>query len=102
VGGSLDKEGNVQDRSIWTTVAVVALAGGAITALLYTDRGRQSLVRFEQAMDEFGRSLEQLRGAVQKAAVVAAQGIDVASEGIQVVSSLMGKSGRRPESGLTH
>jgi hypothetical protein len=92
----------VQDRSIWTTVAVVALAGGAITALLYTDRGRQSLVRFERAMDEFGRSLEQLRGAVQKAAAVAAQGIDVASEGIQVVSSLMGKSDRRPESGLTH
>jgi hypothetical protein len=73
-----------------------------ITALLYTERGRHSLMRFEEAMDDFGRSLQQLRGAVQKAGLVAAEGIDVATEGMQVVSGLIGKSDRRQGPGITH
>ena len=81
---------------------MMALVGGAIAALLYTDRGRQSLMRFEETLDDFGRSLQQLRGAVQKAGLVAAQGIDVATEGMEVVSNLVGKSERRPGSSVTH
>jgi hypothetical protein len=88
--------------SIWTTVTLIALVGGALTALLYTERGRQSLKRFERALDDFGRSLEDLHGAVQKAGTVAAHGIEVASEGMQVVSGLIGKSERRPGSTVTH
>jgi hypothetical protein len=74
----------------------MALVGGVITALLYTDRGRQSLQKMETALDEFGRSLQQLRGTIEKAGSVAAQGIDVASESVHVVSQLIGKgSGRQ-------
>ena len=87
---------------IWTSVTLMALVGGAITALLYTQRGRQSLQRFEDALDDFGSSLQQLRGAVQKAALVAAQGIEVATEGKEVVSNLIGKGERRPDSTVTH
>jgi hypothetical protein len=80
----------------------MALVGGVIAAFLYTNRGRQSLMRFDETLDDFGRSLQQLRGAVQKAGLVAAEGIDVATEGMQVVSTLIGKSERRPGSGATH
>jgi hypothetical protein len=92
----------VQDRNLWTSVTVLALVGGAITALLYTERGRQSLLRLEHTLDDFGRSLQQLRGAVQKAGLVAAQGIDVATESMSVVSNLIGKADRRPGSSVTH
>ena len=92
----------MQDRHLWTSVTVLALVGGAITALLYTERGRQSLMRFEKTLDDFGRSLQQLRGAVQKAGLVAAQGIDVATESMDVVSNLIGKADRRPGSSVTH
>jgi hypothetical protein len=94
----------VQERNIWTSVTLVALVGGAITALLYTDRGRRSLMQFEQAMDDFGNSLQQLRGAVQKAGRVAAEGIDVAAEGMEVMSGLIGKTDRRQGRGtdVTH
>lgn len=81
--------------NLWTSVAVMALVGGIFTALLYTKRGRQSLVRVEEALDDFSRSLQQLRGTVEKAGLVAVQGIDVASEGIHAVSSLMGKVEQR-------
>ncbi len=59
-------------------------------------------MRFEEALDDFGRSLQQLRGAVQKAGLVAAQGIDVATEGMEVVSNLIGNSERRQGSSVTH
>lgn len=85
----------MQERNIWTSVTLVALVGGVVTALLYTDRGRQSLKQFEQAMDDFGHSLQELRGAVQKAGRVAAEGIDVAAESMEVVSGLIGKTDRR-------
>jgi hypothetical protein len=99
----LSKEDFVNDdRNLWTSVTLMALVGGTIAALLYTNRGRQSLMRFEETLDDFGRSLQQLRGAVQKAALVAAEGIDVATEGMAVVSNLIGKSDRRPGSGMTH
>jgi t-SNARE complex subunit (syntaxin) len=88
--------------NIWTTITLMALVGGALTALLYTERGRQSLKRFERALDDFGRSLQDLQGAVQKAGTVAAQGIEVASEGMQVVSGLIGKGERRPGATVTH
>ena len=68
----------------------------------YTDRGRRSLVRFDEALDDFDRSLKQLRGAVQKASHVAAQGIDVATEGMQAMSNLIGKTERQPEPRVTH
>jgi hypothetical protein len=90
----------VQERNIWTGVTLVALVGGVITALLYTDRGRQSLKQFEQAIDDFGNSLQELRGAVQKAGRVAAQGIEVAAESMEVVSGLIGKTDRRQGHGL--
>jgi hypothetical protein len=90
------------DRNLWTSVTVMALVGGAIAAFLYTDRGRQSLMRFEDTLDDFGRSLQQLRGAVQRAGLVAAEGIDVATEGMEVVSNLIGKSERRQRPGLMH
>ena len=73
----------MQERNIWTSVTLVALVGGVVTALLYTDRGRQSLKQFERAMDDFDHSLQQLRGAVQKAGRVAAEGIDVAAESME-------------------
>ena len=88
--------------NIWTSVTLMALVGGAITALLYTERGRQSLMRFEHALDDFSRSLQQLRGAVQKAGMVATQGIEVATESVEVVSGLIGKSERRPGATVTH
>jgi hypothetical protein len=92
----------VQDRNLWTSVTVLALVGGAITALLYTERGRQSLMQFEQTLDDFGRSLQQLRGAVQKAGLVAAQGLDVATDSVEAVSNLIGRTDRRPGSSVTH
>jgi hypothetical protein len=92
----------VHERNIWTSVTLMALVGGAVAALLYTDRGRRSLMRFEEALDDFGRSLQQLRGAVQKAGLVATQGIDVATESKAVVSGLIGKSDRRPRVDVTH
>ena len=86
----------MQERNIWPSVTVVALVAGVVTALLYTNRGRQSLLRFDEALDDFGRSLQQLRGAVEKAGLVAAQGIDVATkEGGRV--NLIGKGERRPD-----
>ena len=92
----------MEERNIWPSVTIVALVAGALAALLYTDRGRRSLVRFDEALDDFDRSLMQLRGAVQKASHVAAQGIDVAAEGMQAMSNLIGKSERRPEPRVTH
>jgi hypothetical protein len=92
----------MEERSIWPSVTIVALVAGALAALLYTDRGRRSLVRFDEALDDFDRSLKQLRGAVQKASHVAAQGIDVATEGMQAMSNLIGKTERRPEPRVTH
>ena len=92
----------MQERNIWPSVTMVALVAGAVTALLYTNRGRQSLTRFDEALDDFGQSLQQLRAAIQKAGLVATQGIDVATEGVQAVSGLIGKSDRRPSPRLTH
>ena len=93
----------MQERNnLWTSVTLMALVGGVITALLYTDRGRQSLQKMETALDEFGRSLQQLRGTIEKAGSVAAQGIDVASESVQVVSQLIGKGPGRQGSATLH
>jgi hypothetical protein len=89
-------------NNIWTGVTLMALVGGAITLLLYTDRGRQTLKRFEESLDDFGSSLQELRGAVQKVGRIAAQGLDVASEGMEVMSGLMGKGERRHGSDVTH
>jgi len=89
-------------QNIWTSVALLALVGGAITALLYTERGREVLKKFEASMDDFEHSLQQLRGAVQKAGLVAAQGIDVATEGMHVVSNLMAKTDRGQSARVTH
>ena len=93
----------MQGRSdIWTSVTLMALVGGVITALLYTDRGRQSLQKAERAIDDLGRSLQQLRGTIQKAGLVAAQGIDVATEGMEVVADLIGKGERRHGDATLH
>jgi hypothetical protein len=92
----------MEGKNIWPSVTIVALVAGALAALLYTDRGRRSLARFDGALDDFDRSLKQLRGAIQKASVVAAQGIDVAAEGVQAMSNLIGKTERRPETRATH
>jgi hypothetical protein len=93
----------VEERNhVWTSVTLMALVGGVVAALLYTERGRQSLTRFEEALDEFGRSLQQLRGAVQKAGLVAVEGIDVATESMQAVSGLLGKRERPPGANVTH
>ena len=92
----------MEERNIWPSVTIVALVAGALAALLYTDRGRRSLVRFDEALNDFDSSLKQLRGAVQKASHVAAQGIDVATEGMQAMSNLIGKAERRPEPRVTH
>ena len=91
-----------QQDNVWTSVTVMALVGGVITALLYTDRGRQSLHRVETALDNFGQSLHQLRGTVQKAGLVATQGIDVASESVEVVSQLLGKGQGRQGQATLH
>jgi hypothetical protein len=99
---TLLKEGPVEDRKIWTSVTLMALVGGVVTALLYTNRGRQSLLRFEEAMDDFGHSLQQLRGAVRKAGFVAAQGMEVATESMDVVSGLIGKTERRSAQSTLH
>jgi len=86
-----------EQNNVWTSVTLMALVGGVITALLYTDRGRQSLQKMEYALDDFSRSLKQLRGTIQKAGMVAAQGVDVASESVEVVSQLIGKGQGRGE-----
>jgi hypothetical protein len=91
-----------QHNNVWTSVTLMALVGGVITALLYTDRGRQSLQRMEDALDNFAGSLQQLRGTIQKAGLVAAQGIDVASESVEVVSHLIGKGQGRQGSASLH
>jgi hypothetical protein len=91
-----------EQHNVWTSVTVMALVGGVITALLYTERGRQSLYRMETALDDFGRSLQQLRGTIQKAGLVATQGIDVASESVEVVSQLIGKGQGRQGSPTFH
>ena len=88
-----------EQNNVWTSVTLMALVGGVITTLLYTDRGRQSLQRMESALDDFGRSLHQLRGTIQKAGQVATQGIDVASESVEVVSQLIGQSPGRQRLG---
>ena len=93
----------MQERNnVWAGVAMMALVGGVVTALLYTDRGRQSLTRLEDALDDFSRSLQHFRGAVQKAGQVAAQGMDVATEGMDAVSSLIGRTERRLGPSVTH
>ena len=93
----------MQERNnVWAGVAMMALVGGVVTALLYTDRGRQSLTRLEDALDDFSRSLQHLRGAVQKAGQVAAQGIDVATEGMDAVSGLIGRTERRLGPSVAH
>jgi hypothetical protein len=92
----------VEEKNIWASIAFLALVGGVLTALLYTERGRQSLRRLEHSLDDFGNSLQELRGALQKAGAVAAQGIDVASEGMEVVSNLIGKSERKQEGKTLH
>jgi hypothetical protein len=84
-----------QHNNVWTSVAVMALAGGAISALLYSERGRASLQRFEDALDDFARSLQQLRGTIHKAGLVVAQGIDVAREGVDVVSHMVNREQAR-------
>ena len=91
-----------EQHSVWTSVGLMAVVGGVITALLYTQRGRQSLQRMEDALDDFARSLHQLRGTIQKAGLVAAQGIDVASESVQVVSHLIGKGKEREGEATLH
>ena len=58
----------MDERNIWPSVTIVALIAGAVTALLYTSRGRHALRRFDEALDDFGSSLQQLRGAVQRQA----------------------------------
>jgi hypothetical protein len=85
----------VEERNVWTSVALMALVGGAL-ALLCTERGRQSLRKVEMALDDFGDSLQEIRGAVQKAGLVATQGLEVAHEGKDAVSHLIGKTDRRP------
>ena len=92
----------MDERNIWPSVTIVALVAGAVAALLYSSRGRHALRRFDEALDDFGNSLQELRGAVQKASLVASQGIDVANEGVQAVSSLIGKTERRPAPRVTH
>jgi hypothetical protein len=87
----------VEERNIWTSVALMAIVGGAI-ALLCTERGRQSLRKVEMALDDFGDSIQQIRDAVQKAGLVATQGLEVAQEGRNAVSHLIGKTDRRPGS----
>jgi len=91
-----------QHNNVWTSVTLMALVGGVITAFLYTDRGRRSLARLETSLDDFGRSLQQLRGTIQKAGSVAVQGIDVASESVAVVSQLIGKGEGRQGSAMLH
>ena len=91
-----------EQPNVWTSVTVMALVGGVITALLYTGRGRQTLHRMESALDDFGRSLHQLRGTIQKAGLVATQGIDVASESVEVVSQLIGKGEGRQGQATLH
>ena len=91
-----------EQNNVWTSVTLMALVGGAITALLYTNRGRESLQRMESALDDFSRSLHQLRGTIQKAGIVASQGVDVASESVEVVSQLIGKGPRRQGESILH
>ena len=91
----------MEDRNLWIGVTLVALVSGVV-ALLYTDRGRQSLKRMEDAMNDFSRSLHQVRDTIQKASQVAAQGIEVATESMDVVAGLMGKGGRQGGSATMH
>ena len=81
--------------NIWSSVALAALVGGVVAALLYTDRGRQSVLRLERALDDFGRTLQHLRVTIRKAGMVAAEGIEVANEGMDAVSQLISNMGEQ-------
>ena len=91
----------MEERNIWTSVTLMALFGGTI-AFLCTDRGRQSLRKVELVLNDFGDSLQQLRTAVQKAGLVATQGIEAANESLSAVSHLVGKAGDRPGTATRH
>ena len=89
--------------NIWSSVALAALVGGVIAALLYTDRGRQSVMRLERTLDDFSRTLQHLRVTIRKAGIVAAEGIEVASEGMETVSQLISNiSEQRRDAGVLH
>jgi hypothetical protein len=97
-------EERMEERNnIWASVAVAALIGGVITALLYTDRGRRSVLHLERALDDFGRTLQHLRVTIRKAGMVAAEGIEVASEGMETVSQLISNLGeQRRDASVLH
>jgi hypothetical protein len=91
----------VEERNIWTSVTLLALVGGAV-AFLCTERGQQSLRRVELALDDFGDSLQQLHAAVQKAGLVATQGLEAANQGLNAVSHLVGKTGEQAGTARLH
>ena len=60
-------------RTVAATV-VGAILGGMAGYLLFTERGRALRRELEPAIDDFVRELNHLRGTVDKAAGVAAEG----------------------------
>lgn len=89
--------------SVWAGIAALAAVGGVI-AFFYSDRGRETIRRFESGLDEFGHAVQQLRGTLRKAGRMAAEGMDVAAEGMDVVAEIIStvsdRGGRRGRGAL--
>jgi hypothetical protein len=65
----------VDDRSkILLSAVLGALAGGVAGYLYLTDGGRRVRQRLEPGLDDVGRELRRLRGAVDRARVAAQEG----------------------------
>lgn len=77
-----------QRLNVITGVTLVAVISGLAAAFLYTERGRESIRRLEDALDELGEGLQHLRTTVRKATRVVAEGMEVATEGMDAVTEL--------------
>ncbi|MGE5243326.1 MAG: hypothetical protein ACM3SQ_03765 [Betaproteobacteria bacterium] len=80
---------------------VAALIGAAIGALagyvLFTERGRQWRRQLEPSLDQLARELNHLRGTVNKAAGLAAEGWNLLNEAAGEGGSIRGRSAEEGE-----
>lgn len=93
----------MDDRGrILLSAVLGALAGGVAGYLYLTDDGRQVRERLEPGLDDVGRELRRLRGAVDRARVAAEEGWQTIEELTRPVSRDGGGwsgSGRQPSRG---
>jgi len=65
----------VDDRTdVFVGVAIGALVGAVVTSVCLTNRGRGSMARLDDALDELTEALGRFRGTLQKASSAADEG----------------------------